>query len=222
MNKLHESQKPLKTQTYNPSIYRNKKEDFHVLPITSFQGESESFNTTNEMLDHFYSGKAERDRVKQQAGDLYRFIKNEKDKNERKLKKHWQTIKKAEGAERHQKLGELLTAHMHLVSQGDKSVSVIDYYDPEQQTLTIELNPNKTPSENAQGFFKTYQKLKTSKRVIEKQIIKTKAEMTYLEQLLQQIDVAREADIEEIREELREEGYLKKQTQGKRDRKSVV
>src|SRR5699024_2531489 len=136
--------------------------------------------------------------------------------NERKLKKHRQTIKKAEGAERHQKLGELLTAHMHLVSQGDKSVSVIDYYDPEQQTLTIELNPNKTPSENAQGFFKTYQKLKTSKRIIGKQIIKTKAEMTYLEQLLQQIDVAREADTGEIREERREEGCWQNQTQGKR------
>src|SRR5690625_734270 len=220
MEKFLEFQQQLKSQSYKPTIYRNKKEDFHVLPITSFQGKSESFNTTNAMLDHFYSGKAERDRVKQRAGDLYRFIKNEKDKNERKLKKHRQTIKKAEGAERHQKLGELLTAHMHLVSHGDKSVSVIDYYDPEQQTLTIELNPNKTPSENAQGFFKTYQKLRTSKRIIEKQIIKTKAEMTYLEQLLQQIDVAREADIEEIREELREEGYLKKQTQGKRKNKT--
>src|SRR5690625_4584856 len=79
-------QQQLKSQSYKPTIYRDKKEDFHLLPITSFQGESESFNTTNEMLDHFYSGKAERDRVKQQAGDLSRFIKNEKDKNERKLK----------------------------------------------------------------------------------------------------------------------------------------
>src|SRR5690625_5520132 len=95
------------------------------------------------MLDHFYSGKAERDRVKQQAGDLSRFIKNEKDKNERKLKKHRQTIKKAEGAERHQKLGELLTAHMHLVSQGDKSVSVIDYYDPEQDRKSEERRVGK-------------------------------------------------------------------------------
>src|SRR5699024_10757744 len=114
MEKFLDFQQQLKNQAYQPTIYRNKKEDIHVQPITSFQAESESFSTTNEMLDHFYSGKAERDRVKQQAGDLYRFIKNEKDKNERKLKKHRQTIKKAEGAERHQKLGELLTAHMHL------------------------------------------------------------------------------------------------------------
>src|SRR5699024_9951991 len=145
-------QEELINRMYTPAIYRNKKEDFHVLPITSTQGEKESFRSANVMLDHFYSGKAERDRVKQQAGDLSRLIKNEKNKNERKLKKHQHTLNKVEDAEHYQKMGELLTAHMHLVKQGDKSVDVIDYYDPAQHTLTIELNPHKTPSENAQNY----------------------------------------------------------------------
>lgn len=213
MEKFLEFQKQLRSSSYEPAIYWNKREDFHVLPITSLQAEKESFNSVNRMLDHFYSGKAERDRVKQQAGDLYRLIKNEKNKNERKLKKHLQTLKKAESAEHYQKMGELLTAHMHLVRQGDKNVIVTDYYDPEQNTLTIELNANKTPSENAQSYFKTYQKLKTSKQAVKTEMKKTETEIDYLEQLLQQIDTAREADIEEIREELREEGYIKKQKQ---------
>lgn len=204
---------------YTPVIYRNKKEDFHVLPITAFTGEQEAFTSTNEMLDQFYSGKAERDRVKQQAKDLYRFIKNELNKNERKMKKHLQTMKKAEGADRYQKLGELLTAHLHLVSKGDTSVTVIDYYDPEQMEVNIDLNPNKTPSENAQSFYKKYQKLKTSKQMIEKEMVKTQKEINYLEQLLQQIDVASEADIDEIRDELRHEGYLKRQAKGKKKNK---
>ncbi|WP_099158034.1 Rqc2 family fibronectin-binding protein [Virgibacillus ndiopensis] len=212
MEKFTELQQLIKNHTYTPTIYRGKKEDFHVLPISSFEGEQEFLLSTNDMLEQFYSGKAERDRVKQQAKDLYRFIKNEKDKNERKMKKHLKTIKKAEGAEKYQRLGELLTANMHLVKHGDAAVNVIDYYDPEQSEITIELNPNKTPSENAQGFFKTYQKLKTSKRMVEKEIEKTNEEIDYLDQLLQQIDVASVDDIEEIREELREEGYLKKQT----------
>ncbi|PAV29943.1 hypothetical protein CIL05_08680 [Virgibacillus profundi] len=215
-----EIQSQIINHQYTPAIYRNKKEEFHVLPITSFAGEKETFASTNKMLDQFYSGKAERDRVKQQAKDLYRFIKNEKNKNERKMKKHQQTIKKAEGADRYQKLGELLTAHMHLVKQGDSTISVVDYYDPEQNEMTIELNPNKTPSENAQSFYKTYQKLKTSKKVVEKEILRTKEEISYLDQLLQQIDVASVADIEEIREELREEGYLKKQTKQKKKNKN--
>ncbi|GGB29656.1 DUF814 domain-containing protein [Virgibacillus dakarensis] len=212
-------QELLKTNNYTPAIYQGKKEDFHVLPITSFQGKEELFSTTNSMLDTFFSGKAERDRVKQQAKDLYRFIKNEKDKNERKLKKHAKTMKKAEGAEKFQRLGELLTANMHMVKPGDASVSVIDYYDPEQNSLIIDLNPNKTPSENAQSFFKTYQKLKTSKRMVEKEMVKTNEEIAYLDQLLQQLDTAREADIEEIRDELRDEGYLKKQRQQRKQKK---
>lgn len=222
MEKFTELQEEIKHHQYTPAIYRDKKEDFHVLRISSFQGETEAFPTTNQMLDSFYSGKAERDRVKQQAKDLYRFIQNERDKNERKLKKHARTLKKAESAETYQKLGELLTANMHMVKQGDSSVKVVDYYDPEQSEINIELNPNKTPSENAQSFFKTYQKLKTSKVKVEEEIIKTKEELAYFDQLLQQIDVAGVEDIEEIREELREEGYLKKQRIGRRKNKQVV
>ncbi|SEQ60168.1 Predicted component of the ribosome quality control (RQC) complex, YloA/Tae2 family, contains fibronectin-binding (FbpA) and DUF814 domains [Virgibacillus subterraneus] len=214
-------QELIQNNNYTPTIYRYKKEDFHVLPISFLDGQEEVFSDTNHMLDNFYSGKAERDRVKQQAKDLYQFIKNEKDKNQRKLKKHEKTIKKAEGADRYQRLGELLTANMHQVKQGDQSATVIDYYDPNQNEMIIELNPNKTPSENAQSFFKTYQKLKTSMKKVKQEIKKANNEIAYLEQLLQQIDSAREADIEEIRDELREEGYLKRQKQGKKRKKEV-
>lgn len=218
-DKFLEIQNQLLENDYEPTIYRNNKEDFHVIPLSSFEGEQESFENVNRMLDAFYSGKAERDRVKQQSRDLYRFIQNEKKKNERKWKKHKETLKKAENANEYQRTGELLTAHLHLVSLGDKEVKVIDYYDPEQRERTITLQPNKTPSENAQHYFKMYQKLKTSKQVVEQEIEKTKEEITYLDQLLQQLDVAGEEDIEEIREELREEGYLKKQRKGKKKNK---
>jgi predicted ribosome quality control (RQC) complex YloA/Tae2 family protein len=217
-----EIQKQINDHQYNPAIYRGKKEDFHVLEIFHNPGENENFSTTNEMLDHFYSGKAERDRVKQQAKDLYRFIQNEKDKNVRKLKKHERTLQKAAGAEKFQRLGELLTANLHIVKLGDSSISVVDYYDPQQKEIAIELNPNKAPSENAQSYFKTYQKLKTSKVKVEQEIVKTKEEIAYFDQLLQQIDVAGVEDIEEIREELREEGYIKKQTKGKRKNKQTT
>ncbi|GGJ86469.1 hypothetical protein GCM10007063_06240 [Lentibacillus kapialis] len=217
--KFENMQELIRNNRFTPAIYRNGKEDFHVLPLTYQSGKIESFNDTNAMLDSFYSGKAERDRVKQQAKDLYQFIKNERDKNTRKLKKHEKTLKKAENAVIYQRLGELLTANMHQVKSGDAEVTVIDYYDPDQNNMTIELNPNKTPSENAQSFFKTYQKLKTSKEKVQQEIKKAKSETIYLEQLLQQINAAREADIAEIRDELREEGYLKKQKQGKNKKK---
>ncbi|MCA0969262.1 NFACT family protein [Halobacillus litoralis] len=206
---------------YEPTIHRADREQFYVLPLHEFSEETETFDSVSAMLDDYYSGKAERDRVKQQAGDLFRFLKNERDKNKRKIKKHEQTMKRSEAAEDYQKLGELLTAHMHMVKAGDEHVTVVDYYDPDQSEMTIELNPNKSPSENAQSYFQTYQKLKKSKEVVQKEIEKAEDEILYFERLLQQVESAREEDIDEIREELREEGYLKKkaQTKGKKKNK---
>ncbi|WP_173916535.1 NFACT family protein [Halobacillus sp. Marseille-Q1614] len=214
-----EIQSAVRNNNYVPSLFLGEREQFYVLPLTHLKGETKTFSTVSEMLDRFYSGKAERDRVKQQALDLHRFLKNERDKNKRKIKKHETTLKKSEAAEEHQKMGELLTAHLHLVSLGDASVTVVDYYDPEQSEIEIELNPNKTPSENAQSYFQTYQKLKKSKEAVRTEIRKAEQEIEYFAQLLQQVESAREEDIEEIREELREQGYLKKKSSVKKKKK---
>src|SRR5699024_6900562 len=199
---------------FSPVINRGKKEDFHVFDLKQFSGEKEYFNNTNHLLDTFYATKANRDRVKQEVGDLSRLMKNELEKNQRKIKKQQQTLKKAEQADVYQKQGELLTAHLHLVNRGDSKVTVVDYYDPNQAEMMIELDPNKTPSENAQNYFKTYQKVKKSKVKLAKEIKKAKAEIDYFEQLLQHLETARLDDIEEIRSELREEGYLKEKRKG--------
>ncbi|WP_339282397.1 NFACT RNA binding domain-containing protein [Oceanobacillus sp. FSL K6-3682] len=217
-NMLSHVQKQLQGNNYQPAIYQEPKEDFHVLAFPDEKADT-VFEEVNTMLDAFYSGKAERDRVKQQAKDLYRFIKNEQDKNVRKLKKHRQTVEKSERADHYQKMGELLTAHMHLVKPNQKEISVVDYYDPDQQEITIPLNPNKSPSTNAQNYFKTYQKLKNSRKIMETEIKRTNEEIAYFDQLLQQLDVASTDDIEEIREELREEGYLRKQRSSKKAKK---
>ncbi|MFD2925465.1 Rqc2 family fibronectin-binding protein [Halobacillus naozhouensis] len=202
--------------TYQPVIYSGDREQFYVLQLSFLKQDGTSFPTVSAMLDRYYSGKAERDRVKQQAGDLYKFLKNERDKNKRKIKKHETTLKKSEAAEDYQRVGELLTAHMHLVKQGDEFASVVDYYDPDQGERTIELNPNKSPSENAQSYFQTYQKLKKSKQVVQKEIGKAEEEIDYLDRLIQQVESAREVDIDEIREELREQGYMKKRSSSRK------
>ncbi|GGF11502.1 hypothetical protein GCM10010954_07640 [Halobacillus andaensis] len=204
---------------YTPTLFTGDREQFYVLPLEHTGQSVKTFSTVSEMLDRFYSGKAERDRVKQQAGDLHRFLKNERDKNKRKIKKHQVTMKKSEAANDYQKMGELLTAHMHLVQTGDSSVTVVDYYDPEQSELTIDLNPMKSPSENAQNYFRTYQKLKKSKQVVQTEIKKAEREIEYFDRLIQQVESAREEDIEDIREELREQGYLKKKTSTKKAKK---
>lgn len=205
-------------ENYQPAIYRNKKEDFHVIELNYVTTES-TYSTTSEMLDAFFSNKAERDRVKQQARDLERIVKNEIDKNKRKLTIHQKTLQKAKHADEQQKYGELLTAHMHLVQKGDDEVTVVDYYDPDQQEVTIPLLTDKTPSENAQLYFKRYRKLKSAQTKAKTERIKTNQELAYLEQIIQQLESGRDEDIDDIRDELREQGYIKKQVTRRRKRK---
>ncbi len=212
-------QKQILDNHFQPYISQGKKESFYVLPLSNEQGEITKFETVSSMLDSFYSGKAERDRVKQRAGDLSRLLSNEQKKNKRKLGKLDQTLKDAEKADTYQKDGELLTAHMHLVQKGDKEVEVMDYYDPEQAKRVITLNENKSPSENAQSLFKKYQKLKKSKQMVEEEKKKTHQEIRYLDEIIEQIETAREDDIEEIREELQEQGYLKRKAAQKKQKK---
>lgn len=184
--------------------------NFYIFKLTSFSDELQTFNSVNTMLDVYYRDKAERDLVKQRAGDLIRVLQNERNKTVRKIKKQQQTLNKAESAHEFQRKGELLTAHMHLIKKGDASVDVFDYYEEDAPALTIELNPNKSPSENAQTFFKTYNKLKTSKKILDVEIKKAHEMIDYLDQLIEQIEKARLEDLEDIREELEDEGLIKK------------
>ncbi|MDA2310015.1 Rqc2 family fibronectin-binding protein [Bacillus cereus group sp. MYBK35-2] len=203
-------QKPLLTHTYSPTMTTsNGKEFFYLFPLVHLAGENKTFSSVSELLDRFFFGKAERDRVKQQAHDLERFMQNEKNKNEKKLIKLEKTLQDAGKADKYQLFGELLTANMYALKKGDKDIEVINYYDENGGTVKIALDPLKTPSENAQRYFQKYQKAKNSIVVVEEQIEKTKEEILYFDSLLQQMEAASSKDIEEIREELAEEGYMR-------------
>ncbi|WP_096435468.1 Rqc2 family fibronectin-binding protein [Alteribacter populi] len=212
---------PVKQKNYTPQILFGKKQEFFsVLNLTHIQGEKHSFNSVHDMLDRYYYGKAQRDRVRQQAHDLEKLLKNEYNKNKKKIKKLERTLQDSEKANRFQRFGELLTAHMHLVNEGDAYVEVMDYYDLDQKMVTIPLDPQKSPSANAQHFYKKYNKLKNSVAVVEEQIVKATEEMAYLDQLIQQVEAAAPSDLEDIREELADEGYIKKRRVAKKKKKT--
>ncbi|MEY8347410.1 NFACT RNA binding domain-containing protein [Bacillus cereus] len=203
-------QKPLRVHQYEPTmITANEKEFFYLFPLSYLQGDEKTFSSVSELLDRFFFGKAERDRVKQQAHDLERFMYNEKTKNEKKLIKLEKTLQDAGKADKFQLSGELLTANMYALKKGDKEIEVVNYYDENGGTVKITLDPLKTPSENAQRYFQKYQKAKNSVAIVEEQIEKTNEEILYFDSLLQQMEAASSKDIEEIREELAEEGYMR-------------
>jgi predicted ribosome quality control (RQC) complex YloA/Tae2 family protein len=199
-----------------PSIMTSGgKENFYLYPLQHLKGEVKSFSSLSEMLDRFYFGKAERDRVKQQGNDVERLIINEKEKNEKKIDKLKDTLKDAERADQFQRYGELLTANLYAAKRGMKEIEVLDYYDELGGTITIQLDPRKTPSENAQKYFSKYQKAKTALSIVVEQIEKAREEVAYFDNLLQQVQAASPKDIQEIREELIEGGYIRERQKRK-------
>ena len=200
----------IKSGNLEPSIMSTgNKEVFYLFPLEHVKGDVKSFPTLSEMLDRFYFGKAERDRVKQQGNDIERLITNEKEKNEKKIEKLEDTLKEAEKADQLQRFGELLTANLYAAKKGMKEIEVIDYYDEMGGTVAILLDPRKTPSENAQKYFSKYQKAKNSVSIVIEQIEKAREEVIYFGTLLQQVQSASPKDIQEIREELVEGGYIR-------------
>lgn len=207
---------PIKDNQFQPQItITDKKEYFSIIGLSHLKGTVTHFPSVSELLSRFYFGKAERDRVHQQGSDLEKFLKNEHQKNKTKLKKLVKTLEDAQAGSKFRKLGELVTASIHQIKKGQKEIEVIDFYNEAGETIIITLDPQKTASENAQNYFKKYNKAKNSLQVVKEQIEKTKTELVYFEGLLSQMETAAPKDIAEIREELVEEGYIRKRNKKK-------
>ncbi|MFA8437559.1 NFACT family protein [Pueribacillus sp. YX66] len=205
-----EAMKLFRNNTYEPEIVRSKhREAFSVMSLTHMDGGKIKFDTVSSMLDRFYFGKAERDRIKQQASDLEKRLSNEMKKNKRKLKKLEKTLHDTEKAEQYQLYGELLTAHMHEIKRGQSQVAVDNYYNPGEK-VKITLDPVKTPAENAQAYYQKYTKAKNAVSIVKRQIEETKENIAYFELLLTQMEKATLEDVAEIREELEDEGIIKR------------
>ncbi|MEH7453612.1 Rqc2 family fibronectin-binding protein [Gottfriedia acidiceleris] len=201
----------IQLKKFTPSLFRlESREMFYFINLSHLQAEQTVFDSLSELLDVYYFGKAERDRVKQQSGDLEKLLQNELSKNKKKIKKLHKSLEDTDKADKIQLQGELLTANMYALQKGMKEIEVINYYDENGATMVIPLSPLKTPSENAQAYFTKYTKLKNSVAHIEEQIKLTKEENDYLETVIQQIESASPRDLEEIREELVETGYIRK------------
>lgn len=205
---------------FAPSIIEEPtgRTQFHALPLLHVTGERRRFAGMHECLEAYYTDKAERDLVRQRTVDLTRLLQNETAKNVKKLEKLRQTLDEAEGADKFRRLGELLTAQLYLMNKGDKQVEVTDYYEEDQPKVHVQLDPLLTPNENAQRYFRKYTKMKNSREVVSEQIDETEREIAYLDSVLQGLDTATPADIEEIRAELTEQGYIRARGGRKGDR----
>jgi len=178
-----------------------------------FSDSKTQMSTLSKLLDTFYKDKAERDRVNQQASELIRRVENELEKNRKKLGKQEEELLATENAEEFRQKGELLTTFLHQVPNDQDKVELDNYYTGEK--IIISLDKALTPNQNAQRYFKRYQKLKEAVKHLTSLIEETRTTILYLESVETALAQASLTEIAEIREELIQTGFIRRRQREK-------
>jgi predicted ribosome quality control (RQC) complex YloA/Tae2 family protein len=161
------------------------------------------------MLDGYYAEKDRVERLRTKSKELHRAVRNMYDRAVRKQAAREEELAASEKSEKLRLYGELLSANLYQAEKGMKSITVPNWYD-EGREVTIPLDVRFTPSQNAQSFFKNYKKKQTAARMLVELLDAGKKEIAYLETVLYEVEAASgEAALNEIRAELKGQGYLK-------------
>lgn len=176
--------------------------DFHALHLTSLANQRPEVSMSAAM-DRFYLERNRQNKINQQKQSLQKRVEQELENAGRKLQLH--EIELQEGAKRefYRQCGELLISQQHLVSEGQSSVELQNYFDPELKQIRIELQANLSPNQNAQRYFKLYQKARGKYETNTRLVQEDRRDLDWLASLLNAVqNVADEQDIRAIREEI--------------------
>ncbi|PKM90956.1 MAG: fibronectin/fibrinogen-binding protein [Firmicutes bacterium HGW-Firmicutes-12] len=204
--------KAIKGGDFSPEIvFLDKKPlTFSALALTHYSSHfRQSFPSMNEAVDKYYNFKKETNQFQQKKNDLNQVIKKETERCEKKAGLQLNTISEAKNSDHYRLWGELLTANLYALKPG-KEAQVNNFYTEEGQTEIIPLEEHLTVLENAQRYFNKYRKAKNAAQKAQPQYEETLAELNYLFSLatsLENVDIL--SEIEEIKDELREAGYIK-------------
>ena len=197
-----------------PLVYSDDKgspKEFHITPLSEYDEVCTrvQFDSLSRCLQHYYDNKQSTNRAHQKASDMIRAVSGQLDKLKLKKQRLSEDLLKAENSEDLRLYGELLTANIHMVRPGDKSVTVLNYYDGSQ--LTIPLDERFNAAKNAQQYFKKYGKSKTAVKEKQLQLEANEEEIKYLESVLSYLENSEKIEeLDELRKELEETGYLRK------------
>lgn len=186
-------------------IEHGKSNSFNVYP---FEDNNIQYDTLSELLDNYYETKARLDRVREQGGQLIKVARSELKKNKNKKKKLEKTLDNTKYADEYRIKGEILTTYLYKIQKGMTKIALPNFYDDGNE-IDISISNQLTPSENAQKYFKRYQKEKNAVSFVTEQLKKTNDEIDYFENILSQIEIANPSDLDDIKVELKNEGYLK-------------
>ncbi len=222
INALGTYLEPLKDGMYDFILYKdNKPKDFYLSSLNIYNNfEQEHFDNPSELLEIYYSQKDKQDRIKSKSQDIEKLINTNLDRCYKKQVILQEVLHECSSKDDFRTYGELLTANIYSLKPGDKKVSLWNYYSDNNEYIDIDLDPNLSPSENIQRYYKKYNKMKKSEAsALEQQII-NQEEIEYLTSVLNNLTNSESYDeIQDIRSELIETGYIRyKKNNKKKDK----
>lgn len=205
----------IKKNEYDPCIVINenidKVIDFSCINLSFLEGNKFVKNESiSHIIEDYYKTKDLKDRVHQRTSDLRKSISIKLDRLYHKQKKIEKELIDADNADEFKIKGELLTSYIYMIEKGMENIEVSNFYDENYSNIIISLNKNLTPSENAQKYFKKYNKLKTAKVELTSQINICNEEIEYLENIMLGIENCDNLEeLADIKDELIRLGYAK-------------
>ena len=199
---------------FTPTLLRRagRPADFTYCPITQYGAavEQESFDSFGSLLDEFYEGRDQADRVRQKGQDLMKSASAARDRVRRKLAAQEKELAACLDRGHLRICGELITANLYRMERGQSRLTAQNYYDENCADIDIPLDVRLSPQENAARYFKQYTKAKTAEKYLTAQLQKGREELQYLESVLQELSQAEsEQDFNDVRIELTDGGYIR-------------
>ncbi|WP_296558162.1 NFACT RNA binding domain-containing protein [uncultured Acetobacterium sp.] len=171
----------------------------------------ESYPSISEMLEQYYFKRDKALRFKTRAANLRQQLDILVKKNIKKLDNLQQDVESSHKSEKFKLYGDLITANIYAIEKGQEIATLVNYYDPDAQTLDIPLKVNRTPAQNAQHYYKKYNKSKIALKHLVGYILETEEKIYYLESLVNSLNQSTElAELDEIRHEFLHSEFNKK------------
>ncbi len=203
----------LEEKNFAPRLFlqEDRVHDFFCTDLSLYNGmEKRGYDSMSRTVEQFFFEKDQKDRIKQKSGDVYRLITARLDRCYKKLEVFDSELTEARAAEKYKIYGDLIMSNLYQLQKGQDKAVLSNYYSPEGALLEIPLDVQLSPSANAQRYYRYYNKSKNALTVIQEQIQENRQEIYYLESLLDNVEKCTEGiEIEEIRNELIEQGYIK-------------
>lgn len=218
----------ISNENFNPLyITKEKSTDiiaFYAIDLNQFGSENKVFiDSISNLLDIYYKRKDIGDRIGQRSQSIRKAISVKLDRSINKLEKQENELSESKDREIYKIYADLISANIHKIGPGHEEVQVENFYDENLSLITIPLDKKISAPLNAQKYYKRYSKLKTANSLLLKEIPETKNEIIYLENVLMSIDNSTEIkELNEIKEELIQEGYIRDPNKNRKKKKDEV